>query len=454
LFMASPSILLLSSDEGVADVVRRVAAALGARLSVVSARFDAFLPAFDGCGYDAILAHADPPAALVMRVRNVAAPGTGCAPVIALCREGSIPDAVGAIQAGACDYLAIIGPGAEGALQRAVRSALDAAGRAEPTRQAPGLLAGAFTSGDSRTLGICDTLEKVSASDFSVLIEGECGAGKTHLARALHERSHRARGAFVEVLCRATPQAVLAADLFGDPSSGRAGALWAARDGTVLLSDVSAFPPPLQNELLRRLAGARTGQAACPRLLAADCADLEQRVRAGQFHPRLWRLLCKVRVQIPPLRERLLDIPVLARLFLREAAMAHGVAPCGIALAAMDALVRYVWPGNVLELKNVMQQAAVLAGGRRVELRHLPDRVREAARAGPMPRWLPAPKPLRVAMQEPERLYILKALEASGWNKQEAARRLRICRSTLYKKMRRHGLDSSGQRAGAAYGDV
>ena len=184
------------------------------------------------------------------------------------------------------------------------------------------------------------------------------------------------------------------------------------------------------------------------RLIAAANAPLEEAVAGGRFREDLYRRVSTLKLRLLPLRERVVDIPLLARQFLQHFAHQHRRRVSAISPNALECLVHYPWPGNVRELRHVIEHAVVLARGELLLTEHLPTWVL-CAKASPAE--APArrePRPLREAMHEPERQWIMRALDVSGWNKRHAASELGISRSTLYKKMKKFDLDHSS-RAGS-----
>ena len=177
------------------------------------------------------------------------------------------------------------------------------------------------------------------------------------------------------------------------------------------------------------------------RLIAAANTPLEEAVARGRFREDLYRRVSTLKLRLLPLRERVADIPLLARQFLQHFALQHGRRVRGISPSALECLVHYPWPGNVRELRHVIEHAVVLARGEMLMTEHLPPWVL-CAKPFPVeaqPRR--EPRPLREAMHEPERQWIMRALNVSGWNKRNAASELGISRSTLYKKMKKFDLD-------------
>ena len=382
-------------------------------------------------------------------------------PVIALAGESSIEDAVRAMRAGAANYLSAK-PLDACALRAALARVLDCAAgdpfsENDPLNGAKSPFEGFITS-DYRMIVVCNLIASVADSKATLLIQGESGTGKTLLARLLHENSARRFGRFVEVNCGTLTDTLLASELFGHVRGAftsayreHAGKFEIADGGSILIDEIASASLSLQARLLRvvesgefqRVGDTRTLRTDV-RIVAATKASLEERAAQGLFRRDLYHRLSTLKVELIPLRERVEDIALLARHFLRVLAARHNPGVRNLSPGAMDRLVHYPWPGNVHELRNAVAHAVILAGDGVVEAEHLPENV--AKHQWPVGR---DGKPLelcslRDALRKPERSCILHALRTSRWNKQHAARELGISRSTLYKKMKEHGLIQAG----------
>jgi DNA-binding NtrC family response regulator len=293
------------------------------------------------------------------------------------------------------------------------------------------------------------TINLVARSEATVMILGESGAGKERVAEAIHRGSPRAAGPFVRVSCAALEEKALACELFGDVADGatcagadRPGRFAEARGGTLLLDEVADITPAVQAKLLRvieRRELDRLGAAPVPvdvRLLCATHRNLKAMVEAGRFRADLYFRLAVFPVRVPPLRERLDDLPLLALALLARLGERGGPRGLRVSPAALAVLQAYAWPGNVRELGNTLEFAALHAGTGAIDVEHLPAELREPVPTARQPaaeeRAGRRAGPLDVAE-------ILAMVERCGGNRAEAARRLGISRVTLWKRLKPRG---------------
>jgi DNA-binding NtrC family response regulator len=349
--------------------------------------------------------------------------------------------AAAAVQNGAADYFAL--PADLDLLRRRLeREARRSEGRVEAERFAEGeRQSSGFQAilGDSPALRqALEQARRVAAHrDLTVLIGGETGTGKELLARALHYASPRAGEPFVEVNCAAIPVNLLESELFGHERGAFTGAVAAkpglfemAHGGTLFLDEIGTLPLELQPKLLRALesrsirrVGGQQSRTVDVRVLAATHVDLAQAVRRGEFREDLYYRLNVVALVLPPLRDRAGDVELLARTFVERIARGYGLPVPDLGPAAREVLRRYGWPGNIRELRNVVERAVVLSppGTLMVEP---PGSEAPASGAG---QALPFPAPLRDVVRNAARAM----LDLTGGNKSEAARRLGISRPRL-----------------------
>jgi DNA-binding NtrC family response regulator len=305
-----------------------------------------------------------------------------------------------------------------------------------------------------------ELIDRVADTDTSVLLTGESGTGKEVVARAVHQASPRRDGPFIAVNCAAIPEALLESELFGhakgaftDAHSDRAGLLTQAAGGTLFLDEIGELPLALQPKLLRALqekklrpVGRDEEQPFDARLICATNMDLDAAVEEGRFRSDLFFRINVLQIELPPLRARGMDVLVLAQHFVERFAKQAGKAMTGISKNAAERLLEYSWPGNVRELQSCIERAVALAQFEEILVDDLPDRIRRYRRSQIV---LSSDDPGElVPLEEVERRYIMRVLEACGWRRMEAARILKLDRKTLYRKLERYGVRP--HRSGAA----
>ena len=302
---------------------------------------------------------------------------------------------------------------------------------------------------------VLELVKRVAPSDATVLIRGESGTGKELIARAIHFNSPRAARPLVTLNCAALPEQLLESELFGHERGAftgavaqRQGRFERAEGGSIFLDEIGDLAPTLQVKLLRilqerqfeRLGGNRT-LTVNVRILAATHRDLERAMQDGAFREDLYYRLNVVTIQIPPLRERREDIPLLLEHFLRRFAQKNRREVTGLTAASRDALMRYDYPGNVRELENIVERAVLLCRGRVIDLEDLPVALRPGERgpAEPEPRGLPD------LLAGIERQAIRVALERHGGIQTQAAGELGISERVLRYKMKKYGLEGRSE---------
>jgi DNA-binding NtrC family response regulator len=369
-------------------------------------------------------------------------------PVVVMTAYGDVDSAVGALRAGAFDF--ITKPFSVDGVAEVLDHALDRGRSGTPiVRLSPALVTDdsfhGIVGASPAVRALHQQIRRAAETDSTVLITGESGTGKELVARAIHEASERSSGPFVAVSCAAVPHEILEAELFGHEKGAFTGAVHAriglfeqATRGTLFLDEIGDMPLDLQPKLLRvlqerrvRPLGASREVLLDTRIVAATNRDLDQAVRED-LHFRIKVL----HIHLPPLRERERDVLELAQHFLARTDSSPSLSP-----EAEQQLLGYDWPGNVRELENAMHAAVALASGGRIGLEELPTTVR--TRRGP-----PVSTERPTTLEEVERRHIEIVLKAVGWNKARAARKLGIDRATLYRKLSRFGLDRPA-RAGS-----
>ncbi len=378
---------------------------------------------------------------------------------VAMSGYGTIESAVNAIKAGAFEFLPK--PVRMDRIRQVVRRSVEQQALLQANRSLRRVLSAPYNldaiigraAGIQRAIHVIDA---VADSNATVLIHGEPGTGRSLFAREVHRRSQRRARAFSEVHCAAIPEVHLESELFGHVPGAVAGALGEkngklaeANGGTLFLSGASRAPSGLQGKLLRVLQerrfeplGSSKTQAADVRIVLGTDTDLERLVTDGGFRRDLYELVSVVTVYLPPLRDRLTDIPLLAEHFLRKYAHQSGRAQARFTDETLQCLQRYEWPGNVRELEDCVERAVVHSRTNEIRVDALPPAVVDAGRSNQALFSAESSQrlTLREALTEPEKRIIKTALEANQWNRQKTAAVLDVNRTTLYKKMRRYGL--------------
>lgn len=377
-------------------------------------------------------------------------------PVILITGYGTVETGVEAIRAGAFDLLTkpLIDQELEIAIERAVAQR-NVVQENEQLRAQLELRYGMenIVGHDRRMQRIFDMIDSVADTKATILITGESGTGKSLIARAIHRRSSRRDKPFVEVACGALPESLLESELFGHVAGSFTGATGdkvgkfkQSDSGTIFLDEIATASPGLQVKLLRvlqefefeQVGGTRTFHVDT-RVVLATNENLAQAVAAGRFRQDLYYRVNVINIELPPLRERIADIPLLAEHFLRDVREDVQRDVQGFSDEALAALRSYTWPGNVRELQNVVERAVLLGKGPVITVADLPDHLVDGTAVQPT---AISGVTLKDALAGPERQIILSVLRAHNWNRNLTAESLGINRTTLYKKMKRLGLDA------------
>ncbi len=301
-------------------------------------------------------------------------------------------------------------------------------------------------------------IDKVSGTDSTVLVLGESGTGKELVAKALHYNSPRAQNPFVPVNCGAIPEELLESELFGHEKGAftgafrtRIGRFELANGGSIFLDEISEMSPNLQVKLLRviqerefeRVGGVKSIRIDV-RIIAATNRDLEEEVAQGRFREDLYYRLNVIPLNLPPLRERRDDIPLLVKHFMGKYGREKNSRITGFSRRAMNLLAHYRWPGNVRELENLVERVLVLCDGTEVDTADLPERIAAGTpRTSEVVPLIDLPETgidLSTAVSEFEKGIIMQALTRSNWVKNRAAKLLHVNRTTLVEKIKKQNL--------------
>ncbi len=384
-------------------------------------------------------------------------------PVILITGNKSVSGAVAAMRAGAADY--ILKPLHMGDLKEAIQRALSDAGSYFPDSSARVREGDSFENiigRSARMQGIFELIGKVARTDSTILITGESGTGKELVARALHFNSGRQSQPFVAINCSALPENLLESELFGHKKGSFTGAVQdkvglfeEAEGGTIFLDEINSMAALLQTKLLRvlqerviRRVGENRNIPIHVRVLAASNEPLFEKMKAGGFREDLYYRLAVIPLEVPPLRERREDIPLLVEHFLQKhAVFSKSSRVATLDQRAMEALCSYSWPGNVRELENAVERACALCENGVVQLSDLPPHVVKSeflSQSGAVPQPaenyatsspLPIGRPLSEFIAAQERRFIEETIRANRGVRERAAQVLGISSATLYRKL-------------------
>lgn len=377
------------------------------------------------------------------------------APVILITAFGTVSDAVGAMKLGAADY--VLKPLNPEELKLNVRRALDHQQLLDENRYLRDFADTVFrfenlVGASKKMRNVFDIALHVAGRDSTVLLTGESGTGKELLAKAIHQNSLRTSKPFVTVNCGAIPETLIESELFGYRKGAFTGALTdrigkfeAANEGTVFLDEIGELPPALQVRLLRVIQEREIDKIGQPhpikinvRILAATNRKLQNLIEDGQFREDLFYRLSVVTIELPPLRERRDDIPLLIQHFLKKHCDRYQMPMPNLSDEAVDLLTQHNWPGNVRELENVIENVIVLSRSNQIKAEDLPPQVRQTkSRVSSINLKLPDEG---IDLEQVEKEILVQALERHNWNQTRAAGFLNISRKTLIYRMEKFGL--------------
>jgi two-component system nitrogen regulation response regulator NtrX len=380
--------------------------------------------------------------------------GNETLPVVVVSGHGSIGTAVEATKKGAFDF--IEKPFASERVLVSLRNALDSRRLTDENRTLRKAVEIRHQMiGDSVALKqVTAAIGRAAPTNATVLIQGESGVGKELVARTIHRNSLRSRERFVQVNCAAIPEELIESELFGHEKGSFTGAtekqvgkFEQADRGTIFLDEVGDMSAKTQAKVLRvlqegeveRLGSARTIKVDV-RVIAATNKNLEEEIEKGHFREDLYFRLAVIPIHVPPLRERADDIAVLVRHYLEYFARENNVRPKRVAPAAMDALQRYRWKGNIRELRNTVERLLIMTAGDMIDIADLPEVIRTPAAARNASGEADGGRPgtLREFKDSSERAYLVAKLRENAWNISKTAEAIDTPRSNLYKKLEQY----------------
>jgi len=383
--------------------------------------------------------------------------------VIILTSYGNIECAVNSMKQGAFDYL--VKPVEDKKIIAAIKRALtNVPSSVKEYAQTKMLLkreaAYCGMIGTSQLMqNIYSVVERISSTKATILLRGESGTGKRLIAQAIHQADKKRKDKpFVEISCGALPKEIIESELFGHTKGSFTGAIndrkgrfELSHGGTILLDDIDAFSMELQVKLLRVLqhkeferVGDHETIKVDVRIVVSTNQDLEKLIKDGKFREDLYYRLNVISINVPPLRERKQDLPLLIEHFINLFSKENHKKIKGISQQTLDVLTNYNWPGNIRELENIIERAVILDNDNTIGTDDLPEVILNGSQVVTASKVINGYSEtfdsLKDALKEPEKVYILKVMQEAGWNKKKAAAKLGLNRATLYNKLKQYNL--------------
>ena len=369
--------------------------------------------------------------------------------VIMMTAYGTIKTAVEAVKLGAYDF--ITKPFELEEIRMIIQKALDMkqlSGENEKLREilSENVVLKGIVGNSPEMIKVFETIKKVVNYDVTVLITGDSGTGKELIAQAVHHNSSRRDMPFIKLNCAALPETLLESELFGyergaftGATTSKPGRFELAKGGTIFLDEICDTSPAMQAKLLRvlqekefeRVGGTKTTKADV-RIVTATNKDIKKEVDEGNFRSDLYFRLNVVHVHLPPLRNRKEDFPELVHFFIKELNEQFDKNFTSVSPEVMNLLLKYQWPGNIRELRNVLEKSVLLGDGNEITLKHLPDELKDTTLSDEK-----IPAPGGTTLEEMERVQIYDALQKNNWNQTKASELLGIHRNTLREKIKK-----------------
>ena len=451
-----PTVLIVDDETGILETLEILLRSEGFAPQVAHGG-KAGLEALEQGSHDIVLTDVRMPQVTGVEILAAARRHDKDLPVILMTAQATLQTAVQAVNEGAFYYIqkpfrndelvAILRRAAEHRHLRVENTTLK-----KEIRRRDRATDGAPIGANKKWLEVMRMAEAVAGTESTVLVTGESGTGKEVVARYLHDLSTRSEGPFLSINCGALPEGLLESELFGHVKGSFTGAVkdksglfTAAGGGTFFLDEIGETTQATQVKLLRVVqqrevipVGATDAEPIDVRIIAATNRDLEEEIKRGNFRRDLFYRLNVIAIHLPPLRQRLDDIPLLAEAFLQSTGVQRGEPPKRLSEDALELLGDYGWPGNVRELENALERAVILSPGSVIGVTALPERLAER-RAEPLVSERVTQNP---TLETIEKAYILWVLQSEQGNKTRAAETLGIDPSTLHRKLARYGVEA------------